>query len=57
MAAKALLQIDVKIALLRKECEKGCANNVTIAELKRLLEKRQELIPQILSERQLAFAC
>lgn len=57
MAAKALLQIDVQIAHLRKECEEGRANNLTIARLKKLLEKRQELIPQMIAERQMAFAC
>jgi hypothetical protein len=57
MAAKALLKIDVQIAFLRRECEEGRANNVTIAQLKKLLEQRQELIPQMLAERQIAFAC
>ncbi|HUS35738.1 MAG TPA: hypothetical protein VM680_10335 [Verrucomicrobiae bacterium] len=57
MAAKALLKIDVQIALLRRECDEGRANNVTIAQLKKLLEERKELIPQMLAERQIAFAC
>ena len=57
MAAKALLKIDVQIAFLRRECEEGRANNVTIAHLKKLLEERQELVPQVLAERQMAFAC
>jgi hypothetical protein len=56
MAAKALLDIDVQIAFLRRECEEGRANNVIIARLKALLAKREELIPKMIAERQLAFA-
>jgi hypothetical protein len=57
MAAKALIVIDLEIAKLRQECDSGRANNVTIRRLKELLKKREELIPQMLAERQLAFAC
>ena len=57
MTAKALINVDVEIALLRKECDEGRATNVTITRLKELLKKREELIPQMLAERQLAFAC
>ena len=57
MAAKALINIDIEISFLRKECDEGRANNLTIARLKELLKKREELIPQILAERQPAFAC
>ena len=57
MAAKALINIDIEISFLRKECEEGRANNVTVARLKELLKKRDELIPQMLAERQVAFAC
>jgi hypothetical protein len=56
MAAKALIDIDVQIAFLRRECDEGRANNITIARLKELLKKREELIPQMVAERQLAFA-
>ena len=56
MAAKALINIDIEISFLRKECDEGRANTVTIARLKELLKKREELIPQMLAERQLAFA-
>ena len=57
MAAKALINIDIEISFLRKECDEGRANNLTVARLKELLKKREELIPQMLAERQLAFAC
>lgn len=57
MAAKALLTIDLEIARLRKECEDGRANNVMIERMLRLLKQREELIPQVVAERQWAFAC
>ena len=57
MAAKALLTIDLEIARLRKQCDEGRANNVTIARLQELLKQREELIPQMVAERQWAFAC
>jgi hypothetical protein len=50
MAGKALLQVDLQIALLRDQSD-FAQPDVTTWELSELLKKREELIPKMLVER------
>jgi hypothetical protein len=53
---RTLLRSMFKSRIYAKNVKRP-ANNVTIARVKKLLQKRQVLIPQIIAERQIAFAC
>jgi hypothetical protein len=53
---RTLLRSMFKSRIYAKNVKRP-ANNVTIAHVKKLLQKRQVLIPQIIAERQIAFAC
>ena len=51
MPARALIDVDMRIALLREETSQGKGDAKTIAEMEELLKKRQELILKMVAER------
>ena len=51
MPAKALIQVDLRIDVLRDLTAQGKGNAQTVAELKDLLKQRGELIQQMVAER------
>jgi hypothetical protein len=51
MPARALIEVDMRIAVLREETSQGKGNARTVAEMEELLKKRQELILKMVEER------
>ena len=54
MAAKALLALDIEIALLREQIAHGEGGIAIEARLDQLLAARRDLIPKMLAERMAA---
>lgn len=51
MSAKALIEVDVRIAVLRAEMAQGKGNADAAAQLQELLKQRGELIRKLVAER------
>ena len=51
MSAKALIEVDVRIAVLRAETAQGKGNAEAAAQLEALLKQRGELIRKMVAER------
>ena len=51
MSAKALIEVDVRIAVLRAETAQGKGNADGAAQLEELLKQRGELIVKLVAER------
>jgi hypothetical protein len=51
MPARALIDVDLRIALLREETSQGKGNAKIDAEMEELLKKRQQLILKMVAER------
>jgi hypothetical protein len=51
MPAKALIEVDVRIAVLRAQTAQGKGNAETAAQLEALLKKRGELVTKLVAER------
>ena len=51
MPARALIDVDIRIANLRDEMERGQAPATAAAQLEELLKKRGELVVKMVNER------
>jgi hypothetical protein len=56
MSAKALIEVDVQIAILGDRAAKGEDTGEIAFQLEALLKRREELIPQMVAERLRDFA-
>ena len=50
MTSKSLLEIDLRIALLRERAARGQGDDETVIELRELQKKRGELIEKIVAD-------
>jgi hypothetical protein len=51
MPAKALIRVDMRIAILRELTAQGKGNAETVAEMTELLKERGELIQKLIAQR------